>query len=70
MATFTLATTGTFTLTGEHIMDPPKEVVEGLAEAGLAAGSFVTLKHGETRVFDLLRKEAADAPVSIDAYAV
>jgi hypothetical protein len=36
-------------------MDPPKEVKEGLAEAGLDAGAFVTFKHGETRVFDLLR---------------
>ena len=46
---------GTFLLTGEHIMEPPKKLAEAAAEAGLADGTFCVLGHGETRVFDLVR---------------
>lgn len=47
---------GTFTLTAEPIMDPPRKLAEALAERELPGASFVAMQHGEVREFDLLRR--------------
>ena len=52
---------GTFLLTGEHILEPPQRLAKAVTEAGLEPGAFVCLGHGETRVFDLVRRGAAAA---------
>jgi N-acyl-phosphatidylethanolamine-hydrolysing phospholipase D len=46
---------GTFLLTGEQVLEPPKRLVQAVEEEGLDKESFVVLEHGETRRFDLVR---------------
>ncbi len=46
---------GTFMLTGEPILEPPQRLRASLAAKSVAADAFVSLQHGETRLFDLLR---------------
>lgn len=43
---------GTFQLTAEPLMEPPQLLEKAKEEAGLEAGDFVVLAHGETRVFE------------------
>lgn len=40
---------GTFPLTGEHIMHPPKFLAATLRERGMPADSFLAMEHGEVR---------------------
>jgi len=42
---------GTFLLTAEPILEPPKLLRAAVAEAGLQEEAFEVLKHGETRAF-------------------
>ena len=42
---------GTFLLTAEPILEPPKLLRAAVAEAGLQEEAFQVLKHGETRAF-------------------
>lgn len=51
---------GTFPLTGEHIMEPPQRLKKAAKKAGLGEEEFVTLEHGETRVFDVVREETVE----------
>jgi len=55
---------GTFPLTGEHIMDPPKKLAEALTRCALPADSFLAMAHGEVRSFDLLRAHECDGRVN------
>ena len=42
---------GTFQLTAEPILEPPKLLAEAAARQGLKEGEFSVLRHGETRAF-------------------
>lgn len=46
---------GTFKMTGEPFLEPPARLAAAVTAAGLHADEFVTLGHGETRVFDVVR---------------
>eukprot|EP00300_Choanocystis_sp_HF-7_P002329 c1178_g1_i1.p1 GENE.c1178_g1_i1~~c1178_g1_i1.p1 ORF type:complete len:377 (+),score=74.41 c1178_g1_i1:32-1162(+) len=47
---------GTFSLTSEHPFEPPERLAQARIDNGIPDDKFVTLKHGETRVFDVLDK--------------
>ena len=51
---------GTFQLTGEHIMEPPRRLKDAAKMAGLDENEFVTLEHGESRTFDVVRKDTVE----------
>ena len=51
---------GTFPLTSEPILEPPQRLREAVKKAGLGDDEFITLEHGETRVFDVLRRSSND----------
>jgi len=48
---------GTFQLTAEDLMEPPKRLKAALLDKGLAENSFVVLDHGESRTFLFENKE-------------
>jgi len=39
---------GTFVLTDEHVLEPPKRVAAELEKRGLPENEFIVIKHGET----------------------
>ena len=45
------AAAGTFVLTDEPVLEPPARLAAALRARGVDAASFVTLRHGEARVF-------------------
>jgi N-acyl-phosphatidylethanolamine-hydrolysing phospholipase D len=47
----TYSRTGTWTLTGEPIMEPPAKLREACTNAGFEEGMFDVCRLGETRVF-------------------
>ena len=46
---------GTFVLTGEHLLEPPKRLATAVQEQGLEKNNFIVLKHGEIKRFQLVR---------------
>jgi len=43
---------GTFVLTDEPVDEPPARIKKELARLHMPANAFVTLEHGETRLFN------------------
>ena len=43
---------GTFQLTAEHVLEPPKMLEKALHAAGIDPEKFAVFKHGETRTYD------------------
>ncbi|XP_015786096.1 N-acyl-phosphatidylethanolamine-hydrolyzing phospholipase D isoform X2 [Tetranychus urticae] len=63
---------GTFALANEFFLDPPLKLKSTLEKLNLSGSEFITLKHGESKVFPLDPKEAEQAsnrfPLSMIAY--
>jgi N-acyl-phosphatidylethanolamine-hydrolysing phospholipase D len=61
---------GTFVLTDEPVLEPPKLLAEALARRELPPDQFITLRHGETITVPFqhdIRTETAAEVVPIDA---
>lgn len=48
---------GTFNLSYEHYLDPPKKLSEALRNKGISNQMFCTLKHGETKIVKKVREQ-------------
>ena len=57
---------GTFNLTAEHIMEPVSRLSDAVKAAGLDKHTFVVLKHGETRGFDVVRTGKRDFDLEVE----
>jgi len=48
---------GTFILTDEPVIEPPKRLLSALKKEGISKEKFFVMKHGETKMLDFLIKE-------------
>jgi L-ascorbate metabolism protein UlaG (beta-lactamase superfamily) len=48
---------GTFILTDEPVIEPPKRLLAALKKEGISKEKFFVMKHGETKMLDFLIKE-------------
>jgi len=48
---------GTFNLSYEHYLDPPKKMREALDKKGISKEMFCTLRHGETKIVRKIKEQ-------------